>query len=215
MPYCKGFYYLPLVLLSMLGMLSHKVVATEPKHVGFYFDQDMFLPLVNEDRDYTMGVAMEFVVQENANDPTLSLLDSQLKRLGEALGAHDPDEKIHRSYLIGSVNFTPEDLSSEAAQFDDRPYASVVFLANKRMYADDDRAVGIEAQVGILGTYTPRAGTTRSAPGGSPRCACALPTLNDCVTCQSRNASTWPGPGISISDTRPMHPWACPRAPGY
>jgi len=146
-----------LTAIVSLGFLCESAAAVERRHVGLYFDQDMLLPAVNEDRDYTMGIAMEIVVEEDAKGGQgLSLLDNQLKRLGEALGAHDPDERIRRSYMIGAVNFTPENLAVSEPQYDDRPYSSVLFLANKRVYADQGRAVGIEAQLGLLGTSLAR-----------------------------------------------------------
>ena len=142
---------------AALALAWANATAAERQHIGLYFDQDFLLPAVNEDRDYTMGIAMEMVVETDAKGGQgLSLFDNQLKRLGEALGAHDPDQRIRRSYMIGAVNFTPEDLAVSEPQFDDRPYSSVLFLANKRVYADQARAVGIEAQLGLLGTSVAR-----------------------------------------------------------
>jgi hypothetical protein len=49
------------------------------------------------------------------------------------------------------VNFTPDDIGDRAPIFDDRPYASLLYLANKQVVADDDRALGVELMIGALG----------------------------------------------------------------
>lgn len=121
--------------------------------LGFYADQDLFLPFVNEDRDYTMGVAVEFFNEGEG----IYLLDRAARWVGESMGVHSEQDIIHRSYMIGAVNYTPDDLSASAVLPDDRPYASVLFLGNKRVHASGDRAVGVEAQLGVLGTYVSRA----------------------------------------------------------
>ena len=48
---------------------------------GIYFDQDMFIPGGNEDRDYTMGIALEFFEEDGA----FYLLDGVVRRFGELL----------------------------------------------------------------------------------------------------------------------------------
>jgi hypothetical protein len=137
-----------LVLLLLLPSLGEAA----PRGLGFYSDQDLLLPFVNEDRDYTMGVAFEFFNEGEGVYP----LDRAARWLGEYMGVHREDDIIHRSYMVGSVNYTPDDLSASAPIVDDRPYASVLFLTNKRVHASGDEAVGVEAQFGILGTYVAR-----------------------------------------------------------
>jgi len=137
-----------LALLMLLPSLSHAA----QRGIGFYSDQDLLLPIVNEDRDYTMGVAFEFFHEGDGIYP----LDKAARWLGEYMGVHGVDDTIHRSYMIGSVNYTPNDLTATAPVTDDRPYASVLFLTNKRVHASGSKAVGVEAQFGILGTYVAR-----------------------------------------------------------
>lgn len=120
--------------------------------VGVYFDQDLLLPIVNEDRDYTMGMALEFF---NESDILLPL-DKAARWLGHGLGVHSRDDSIKRSFMIGTVNYTPDNLSATAPAVDDRPYSSVLFLSSKRVHASGDKAVGVEAQIGVIGTYVAR-----------------------------------------------------------
>jgi len=140
------------VLCLIACLIATTGFAAEKRGIGVYIDQDMLLPFVNEDRDYTMGIALEFFEEDGA----FYLLDGVVRRFGELLEVHAKDAPIRRSYLIGSVNYTPDDLSATAPLPGDRPYSSVLFLANKRVFADDKVAVGVEAQVGALGTYAAR-----------------------------------------------------------
>lgn len=126
--------------------------SAERRGVAVYFDQDMFIPLVNEDRDYTMGVGFEFFEEDDGIYP----LEHVLEELGKLVGVDPVTPRMRRSYLLGSVNYTPDDLSAADPVIDDRPYSSVVFLANKRVYADQDTAIGVEAQLGLLGSYIAR-----------------------------------------------------------
>ncbi len=48
--------------------------------IGIYLDRDMFVPFSNEDRDYTMGMAVEFFW---AKEKGLYPLDGLVKAAGE------------------------------------------------------------------------------------------------------------------------------------
>lgn len=115
--------------------------------LGVYFDQDMFVPTTNRDRDYTMGIGVEFFQDQGA----LYLFDNLLGRLGRLAGFDRRCGRVYQSYLLGSLNYTPDDIGNPAPIFDDRPYASLLYLANKKVVADDRRALGIEVVVGALG----------------------------------------------------------------
>jgi len=114
---------------------------------GIYFDQDLFIPGGNEDRDYTMGIGIE-VFQ---NQGPLQVLGDLLRRIEPFVGFDRRCGRVYRSFLLASVNFTPDDIGDSAPIFDDRPYASLLYLANKQVVADDDRALGVELMVGALG----------------------------------------------------------------
>lgn len=117
---------------------------------GVYIDQDLVVPISNEDRDYTMGIAAEFFWQDKKTG--LYPLDGYVKRLGQWLGLHDKQDEIVRSFMLGSITYTPDDLANPDPIFDDRPYASLLYLSNKRVRANRNNAVGIEFQLGLLGT---------------------------------------------------------------
>lgn len=116
--------------------------------IGLYIDQDLFVPTKSTDRDYTMGVAVEFF----ADDGPLYQLDGLVRRFGKLFKFPEAATDTYRSYVLGSVIYTPEDLSRSDPIFDDRPYASIIYLANKRIVAKGDKAVGAEFLVGLLGT---------------------------------------------------------------
>ena len=115
--------------------------------VGVYLDQDVLVPGVNEDRDYTMGLAVEFF----ADQGRLYQLDGFVRWFGDFAGLPVGGAEAYRSYMLGSVNYTPDDLAADYPIYDDRPYASLLYLSNKRVVARGDRAVGVEFQLGVLG----------------------------------------------------------------
>ena len=134
-----------------------------------YFDQDMFVPGVNKDRDYTMGIGVEFFQDQGP----LYLLGGLLRRVEPLVGFDRRCGRVYRSFLLGSVNFTPEDIGDPAPIFDDRPYASLLYLANKKVLADEERALGVELMVGVIGlnladeVQTTLHGWTRDLTGDS------------------------------------------------
>lgn len=117
--------------------------------IGLYLDQDLAVPILNEDRDYTMGIATEFFWQDK--NAGLYPLDGAVKRIGQWLGLHEKNDKIVRSFMLGSVTYTPDDLAETNPIYDDRPYASLIYLTNKRVRVNKKNAVGVELQVGMLG----------------------------------------------------------------
>lgn len=138
------------IVVVLLSLMS--TAEAEKRGIGVYFDQDLLLPVVNEDRDYTMGVALEFFHEGEGIYP----LDKAAAWLGTQLGVHNKSDNIQRSYMLGAINYTPDDLSIATPIAGDRPYSSVIFLSNKRVRASGKKAVGVEAQVGVLGTYVSR-----------------------------------------------------------
>ncbi len=138
-------------LFIFLSIVAGDIGAAQ-KGYGLYFDQDLLLPVVNEDRDYTMGVGIERFERESA----FQLLQGPLRSVAGVLSIDDRKGELRTSYLFGSVNYTPDDLSASAPVPGDRPYASVLYLSNKRVVTDDAHAIGVELQVGLLGTYVAR-----------------------------------------------------------
>ena len=146
-----------MTLIRFLFLLSFLIAApsmaqilpTDDWGVGLYIDQDLTVPFLNEDRDYTMGIAAEFFWQDK--NAGLYPLDGYLKRLGKWLGLHDKQDEVVRSFMLGSVTYTPDDLANPNPIFDDRPYASLLYFSNKRVRANRTNAVGLEFQLGLLG----------------------------------------------------------------
>ena len=142
--------------LLCLGMLVWPLIghADKPRDrgIGVYFDQDLFTLGLNEDRDYTTGIALEFFWQQDGLYP----MDRLVKSLGQQLELLPANAVTERSFMIGTVNFTPDNLAAREPILDDRPYASLIYLSNKNVYAGHDAAVGIEMQVGMLGTSVAR-----------------------------------------------------------
>lgn len=140
-----------LVVLLMLFLSSGIAMAERHTNrgVGFYFDQDLLLPYVNEDRDYTMGLAMEFFW---AKEDGIYPLDGLVGEIGHWMGLGRRDDNVVTSFILGSVNFTPDDLSNPQPILTERPYASLLYLGNKRVRAGKTGAVAAEALIGILGS---------------------------------------------------------------
>ncbi len=120
--------------------------------IGFYIDQDMFVPFSNEDRDYTMGFAVEFFW---AKEKGLYPLDGLVKTAGEWLGIEKSDEDIVYSFMLGTLAYTPDDLSDSQPIYNDRPYSSLIYLSNKRVLTDGKNALAAEVLLGLIGSKLP------------------------------------------------------------
>lgn len=141
-------------LLCLTALVSSATQAEElnPSKdfgIGIYVDQDLFIPFTNEDRDYTMGVALEFFW---AKERGLYLLDGLVRSAGEWLGIDRSDRDIVYSFKLGTLAYTPDDLADTQPIYDDRPYSSLIYLSNKRVRADSEDALAAEVSIGVLGT---------------------------------------------------------------
>ncbi len=126
----------------------------EPENSGWslHMDNDLFTPK-KQDRDYTGGLAMTFA-GTRAQDWPISL-DPALSQVNHWFGIHDEDNSLTlHSLQVGLAAFAPEDLTHADVNRDDRPYASLVFLANSRVNLQDDGQTAIQSTltVGVLGT---------------------------------------------------------------
>ncbi len=137
--------------LAGLLFFSAAVLAAPQRDrgVGMYFDQDLFVPFLNQDRDYTMGLALEFFWDKQDG---IYPLDGMVGRVGRWMGLGNADDNIVTSFIVGTVNYTPDDLAVSTPILDDRPYASLLYLGNKRVRASKSSAVAAEALIGVLGT---------------------------------------------------------------
>lgn len=131
---------------------QEKSVDEKYRGVGIYIDQDMFVPFSNEDRDYTMGFAVEFFGAKNKG---LYPLDGLVKTAGEWLGIKKSDNKIIYSFMLGTLVYTPDDLSDSQPIYNDRPYSSLIYLSNKRVHTDGKNALAAEFLLGVIGSKLP------------------------------------------------------------
>jgi len=96
---------------------------------AIHIDNDLFA-LAGHDRDYTGGLSL--TLSGAAAEQYLLSLDGLLVRVN-GLFAIDPvaDEVLH-SFEFGMNAFTPEDTGLSTVQYDDRPYASLLYLSSTR-----------------------------------------------------------------------------------
>jgi hypothetical protein len=120
---------------------------------SFYFDNDALTP-VNRDEDYTGGIAVTFAGRR-ARDWLVSI-DPVLGSIDRVLGASDGDcmtPFVLHSWQAGVVAFTPGDKSIATLIPGDRPYASLVYVANARNYvrSRDKPVYQTSLSIGMLG----------------------------------------------------------------
>ncbi|MBZ0273005.1 lipid A deacylase LpxR family protein [bacterium] len=111
---------------------------------GLFVDQDFFVPPINQDRNYTMGVALQISGRWVERGHIEAPLEATDRFTGFWL-LHDAQTmgrgrfgKSH-SLTLGQISFTPDDLSAEGPVHQDRPYASLLYANIYRMtiYGDD------------------------------------------------------------------------------
>lgn len=135
------------MVLSLTLFSAH--AEQQDQGVAIYMDQDLFVPFSNEDRDYTMGLAFEFFWEKEKG---LYPFDNLIKNAGKWLGISDKENDIVDSFMLGTLAYTPDDLSDSQPIFNDRPYASLIYLSNKRVRADAETALAAEFMIGVIGT---------------------------------------------------------------
>lgn len=121
------------------------------------------------DRDYTGGFAITLSGDRARNvplslDPLVGALDRSLLR-SDSRGEH-------AAYQVGLMTFTPADLAASHVLHDDRPYASLLFVANSRTRLDAEERTALFTSVTIGALGLPLAGQLHNAIHdlvGSPR----------------------------------------------
>lgn len=126
----------------------------EPNNSGWslHMDNDLFTPK-KQDRDYTGGFAVTFAGTRAQQWPIS--LDPALSKINQWLNVTDEENSLTlHSLQVGLAAFSPKDLTHTDVINDDRPYASLVFLANSRVNLQDDGQTAIQSTltVGVLGT---------------------------------------------------------------
>ncbi len=171
------FFYSLAILSTLAAFATTAVYADNPPAAGtnqseperkhgfsLYVDQDFFIPARNEDRDYTMGFALELFWEKIPEE--VDYLDRAITWLDQNATGGLLAKSIApttRSIMLGSVNFTPDDLAASAPLSDDRPYASLLFVSGKQMFESSNKewVIGSELQVGLLGLGIARSAQTK------------------------------------------------------
>ncbi|HEY6643122.1 lipid A deacylase LpxR family protein [Povalibacter sp.] len=124
--------------------------AREFDGVRLQLDNDLFAAGGARDRDYTGGFAIT-ISGENARDGMLSL-DPLLKRI-DAIAVPEGSSSVYHARQFGLMAFTPADIESTLPVYDDRPYASLLFMSNGRVSVDADGrgAWSSSLTIGVLG----------------------------------------------------------------
>lgn len=149
--HCRPLIILTYCFLIIFSTTTH--AEDQYSGIGIYIDQDLLVPFTNEDRDYTMGVAFEFFWSK---DKGLYPLDNLVRQTGKLLGMKDSENNTVYSFMLGTLAYTPDDLSATQPIYNDRPYSSLIYFSNKRVRADDKNALAAEVLLGIIGTNLSR-----------------------------------------------------------
>jgi len=143
------------LLAASLVAAAERPYREEPYDTGwaFYIDNDLLTPR-HTDRDYTGGFSLT-LSGRRARSALLSL-DDWRAGFDRLLGADRlyADRAFSRHSLeTGMTVFTPGDLTDSAAQVGDRPYASLIYLANTgaEVMPERDLAYLSTLTLGVIG----------------------------------------------------------------
>ena len=115
-------------------------------------DNDLLVP-GSRDQDYTYGISVA-ATGSKARDFALSLNTplTWIDKLTGVEGITGSNIRGH-SFEAGIFGFTPEDKEAERPLYDDRPYASLMYLSSSRVQVDPARQVAWHSSltVGAMG----------------------------------------------------------------
>jgi hypothetical protein len=149
-------FFTALLAVAALSLLSDFVFAQsadDTAPVKIQLDNDLFSGH-HRDRDYTGGVAA--TVSGDAAQQGLTSLDPLLSRIDRRTRVNDGE--VHFARQFGLLTFTPANLASSEALQNERPYASLLYVENARMYIDEDQRTAWVSSltVGMLGLRVSR-----------------------------------------------------------
>ena len=107
-----------------------------------HLDNDLFA-FTEKDRDYTAGLAVTLGGERATQHPLF--LAKPLEWVNRAIGFDsllEHGDVAGDALEIGLLLFSPQDLSSEAPLFDDRPYANLLYLSSTTLAHDAARRCG-------------------------------------------------------------------------
>lgn len=140
------------VLLGAAIALPAAAAGREPDDGGWalFMDNDA-LTANTGDHDYTGGIALTLAGQRVRRGP-LSL-DPALGWIDRAAGLDRRDAAQWHALQVSVLTFTPADLDRAGVAPGDRPYASIVYLANSRTTVLPEQPVAWQSSltVGVLG----------------------------------------------------------------
>ena len=122
-----------------------------PRGWTVHLDNDLFA-FTEDDRDYTAGISVTLGGNDAAGLKPLSrALDWIDRKTG--FGAAGDTAAGARSFEVGLLLFTPQDLDAEVPLFDDRPYANLVYLSSSRLTHNPSSRTACQSSltVGVLG----------------------------------------------------------------
>lgn len=115
---------------------------------GLAYENDFLVPGGN-DRDYTFGFALSY--DQAKSGSTRSAWHGALAKLDGLVGIQSSAQK--QGVELGFYGFTPAEKSSKQVNFNDRPFASLVYfsVANERVRPLQNSYVRTQISVGVLG----------------------------------------------------------------
>ncbi len=122
---------------------------------SLFFENDILFPEQNEDRDYTMGVILQFD-GEFVNSRQLNIVHTGLDSLLSVDRLHDRTANgsgSAYSLQVGITAYTPDRIEDPEPIYDDRPYSSLLFGLTRRQTVDEggNFALTSELSMGVLG----------------------------------------------------------------
>ncbi len=122
------------LLASAIGISLPAQAESQQSAWAVSMDNDLFSP-VRSDRDFTAGLAVTYTGREGLKywrglDNTLNYLDKFSFVPASQFSADDVTPSIE----WGTYGFTPEEIEARDVIEDDRPYASLVYVTNSRIY---------------------------------------------------------------------------------
>jgi hypothetical protein len=125
----------------------------QPRSWTVHMDNDLFA-FADEDRDYTAGVALSLGGEAAARHPlSLARALEWANDRTRFRALEDAGEPAGRSLDIGLLLFSPQDLSASEPLPDDRPYASLAYVASSKVVHDPTRETAFQSTLtlGVVG----------------------------------------------------------------